>query len=56
MESGREPVIHDWPRNILGIKLHVVPVIACQVHEVDTELEFGSLERVSATGNPVFWS
>jgi hypothetical protein len=34
---------------MLRIELHVLPVVACQVHEVYLNLEFGSLEFGFAT-------
>ncbi len=38
---------------MLGIQLHVVLVVAFQVHEVDSELEMGILKYIDATSDIV---
>jgi hypothetical protein len=40
---------------MLGIELKVLLVVACQVHEVYLNLEFGSLEFSFATGDFVLF-
>jgi hypothetical protein len=54
MEPGREPVVHCGTWYVNGIKLHIVSVVACQVHRMDPNLKFGLLEGLTATGDYIF--
>jgi hypothetical protein len=53
MKNACALVAHDRIRYVLGIKLHLVPVVARQVHEVNPKLKFWILRLLSATSDSI---
>lgn len=53
VKCGGKPVVRNGPRYICGIQLHVVLVIARQVHKVNSKPQLGCLDRFSATSEQV---
>ena len=38
---------------MLGVELHLVPVFACYVHEMNPKLDFGIFRVLPAASNPI---
>lgn len=46
-------VVYDGNGYVLGVQLHVVLVVAFQIHEVDSKLEMGFFEYIDTTSDVV---
>lgn len=47
------PVVYDGNGYVVGIQLHVVLVVALQIHEVDPKLEMGFFEYIDTASDVV---
>jgi hypothetical protein len=54
VKAGREPIVHGGTWYVPAVQLHFLLIVGSQVHDVDTELEFGILESFSTTSDPIF--
>lgn len=54
VKTGRKPVIHCGAWYVPEIQLHVLLIVASQIHEMDTKFEFVIFENFSATSDPIF--
>lgn len=55
MKATRASIADYGAGYVPGIKLHVVNVVTCKVHKVNSKVEFEFLKRFPATSDSIFF-